>query len=55
VACYCKYGNEILGSINGGEFLNYLSDYYPLKNNSLWSLLKNVLKNIRHNIYVIYL
>jgi hypothetical protein len=27
VASYCEHGNEILGSIKGGEFLDYLSAY----------------------------
>jgi hypothetical protein len=27
----CEYGNEPLGSITGGEFADYLGDYYILK------------------------
>jgi hypothetical protein len=27
----CEHGNEPSGSIKGGEFLDYLSDYYILK------------------------
>jgi hypothetical protein len=30
VACSCEHGNEPSGSINGGEFLEEVSDYYIL-------------------------
>jgi hypothetical protein len=38
VICCCKYSNEPLGSIRGGEFLDKLS-YYELLNNdsTAWS------------------
>jgi hypothetical protein len=36
---YCEHHNETLGSIKGGKFLDYLSDYYILnKESALWSL-----------------
>jgi hypothetical protein len=31
----CEHGNEPLGSIKGGEFLDWLSDYYLLKKDSV--------------------
>jgi hypothetical protein len=31
VACSCEHSNEPSGSINGGEFLDELSDYQLLK------------------------
>jgi hypothetical protein len=38
VAGCCEHGNEPSGSIRGGEFLNYLSDYQPLmKDSAPWS------------------
>jgi hypothetical protein len=30
---FCEHGNEPSGSIKGGEFLDYLSDYQFLENN----------------------
>jgi hypothetical protein len=34
----CEHGNEPSGFIKGGEFLDYLSDYYFLKKvSALWS------------------
>jgi hypothetical protein len=30
----CEHGNEISGSIKGGEFLDYISDYQLLKKDS---------------------
>jgi hypothetical protein len=38
VAGSCEYGNEPSGSIKGGEFLDWLSDYELLKMDSApWS------------------
>jgi hypothetical protein len=38
VAGFCEHGNELFGSIKDKEFLDQLSDYYILKNNSFpWS------------------
>jgi hypothetical protein len=34
VAGFCEHGNEPVGPIKGGEFLDYLSDYLLLKKNS---------------------
>jgi hypothetical protein len=34
VAGPCGYGNELSGSINGGEFSDQLSDYQLLERNS---------------------
>jgi hypothetical protein len=34
VAGYCEHGNQYLGSIKGGGFLDYLSELKPLKKNS---------------------
>jgi hypothetical protein len=34
VAGSCEYDNELLGSVKGGEFLHYLSDYWLLKEDS---------------------
>jgi hypothetical protein len=34
VGCY-GHGDELLGSIKGGEFLEYLSDYYLLEKDSV--------------------
>jgi hypothetical protein len=31
VGCSFEHGNESSGSIKGGEFYNWLSDYYFLK------------------------
>jgi hypothetical protein len=31
VASSCEHGDEHLGTINGGEFLEYLSDFWLLK------------------------
>jgi hypothetical protein len=31
VACSCDHGNEPSGSMEGGEFLDHLSDYQFLK------------------------
>jgi hypothetical protein len=31
VAGCCEHGNELSGSIKGGEFLDQISDYYLLK------------------------
>jgi hypothetical protein len=31
----CEYGNELSGSINVGEFLDWLSDYQLLKKDSV--------------------
>jgi hypothetical protein len=38
VASSCEHGDEHMGSIKGGEFLDKLSDYYLLKKDSAsWS------------------
>jgi len=38
VACLCEDGNELWYSIKGGEFLDQLSDYQILKDDSApWS------------------
>jgi hypothetical protein len=34
VAGSCEHGNELSGSIKGGEFLDALSDYYLLRKDS---------------------
>jgi hypothetical protein len=34
VAGSCEHGNDISGSLRGGEFLEYLSDYQLLKDSS---------------------
>jgi hypothetical protein len=34
VASSCEYDKELLGSIKGGEFLDYLSDYELFKEDS---------------------
>jgi hypothetical protein len=40
VAGSVGHGNEPSGSIKGGEFINYLSDYYLLEKDSApWSQL----------------
>jgi hypothetical protein len=40
VAGYCEHCNELSGIIKGGEFLDYLSDYWLLKlDSALWSWL----------------
>jgi hypothetical protein len=36
VAGPCEHGNETSDSINGGEFLAYLSDYQFLNVEPLW-------------------
>jgi hypothetical protein len=28
VACFCKHSKELLGSIKGGEFLDFVRDYF---------------------------
>jgi hypothetical protein len=33
----CEYSNELLGSIKGKEFVDYLGDYYFLKDSTPWS------------------
>jgi hypothetical protein len=35
VAGSCEHGNEYLGSIKGREFLNYLTENYVLKKDSI--------------------
>jgi len=37
VAGPCERGNESSGSIKGGEFLDYLSDYELLKDLASWN------------------
>jgi len=51
MAGFCEHGNENLGFIKGGKFIEYLSDYYLLKKNSapwswyqLWALFKHRIK-----------
>lgn len=39
----CLRGNEILAFINGGKYLNQLSDYFVLKNDSSMELISNIL------------
>jgi hypothetical protein len=34
VAGCCEHGNELSGSIKGGEFIDYLSDFWLLKKES---------------------
>jgi hypothetical protein len=34
VAGYCEHGNELLGFVKSGEFLDQPSDSYPLKKDS---------------------
>jgi hypothetical protein len=45
----CEHGIEPLGSMKGGEFLDYLSRYcYPLKKGSApYSLLVNVVTGLK--------
>jgi hypothetical protein len=31
---FCEHGNELSGPMKGGEFLDYFSDSYLLKNSS---------------------
>jgi hypothetical protein len=40
VGC-CENVNELSGSIKGGKFLDYLSDYYHLKDSVPWSYFVN--------------
>jgi hypothetical protein len=39
VASLCEHGNELSGSMRGGESLDWLSDYQlPNKDSAPWSL-----------------
>jgi len=38
VGC-CQHGNESPGSVKGGEFIDWLSDYQFLKDSAPWSYL----------------
>jgi hypothetical protein len=54
----CEHGNEMSGSINGGEFLEYQSDYENFKSTIAGFLVKKLEKNFAdiillfHIIYV---
>jgi hypothetical protein len=51
----CKHGNEPSGSVKGGVFLEYLSDYQLLKKDSSMETFRLVMNNFlcsaRHFVY----
>jgi hypothetical protein len=53
VAGSCKHSNEPLGSIKGGGFLDFLSDYQLLRKDfALWSLLSWLVGQLSLRAYV---
>jgi hypothetical protein len=50
VVVSCKHGNETSGSVNGGDFIDQLNDYWLFKDSALWS---SLVLRVRLNIKLI--